>query len=142
MTDRIHLDNVKRDIFDRALVMMGEFYQAFGRSLEPSFVAEIHAARALDLDLHASPNHPGWDAVSRSGKRYEIKYRGAPTKNVDLNSFDFDYLVLVELDDAYQLTGLWSMTADQARGIFVPRPKFRKYQTTVARFKQIAERVR
>jgi hypothetical protein len=140
MTDYIHLDDAKRDVFERALVMMGEFYQVFGRSLTPHFVAEIQAARALDLDLYATPNHPSCDAVSRSGERYEIKYRSA--QNVDLKSFDFDYLVLVELDDAYQLTGLWRMTADQAREIFVSRPKFLKYQTTVAKFKQIAERVR
>lgn len=39
--------------------------------------------------------------------RYQIKFRSVGTLNVDLNNFDFDFLVLVNLDDDLSLAGLW-----------------------------------
>jgi hypothetical protein len=54
-------------------------------------------------------------------------------QNVDLNNFDFDYLVLVILDDEYHLAELWRTTVSEAREIFTWREKHRKYQATQAK---------
>ena len=138
----IELDNHRTKEFEDAVAAMAAFRRTFGRNLDPSFIAELYAAKELGLELRAGPNEPGFDAVDSDGYRYEIKHRSPTTLNIDVNSFEFDYLVLVELDDACLLAGVWRITETQARQLFVFREKYRKYQTTQVKVKRVAERLR
>lgn len=136
------MDKERLAAFEAVLPAISAFKRAFGRDLSADFVAELYAAREFDLELPSRRNEPGFDAVDGNGRRYQVKFRSPGTQNVDANSFDFDYMVLVNLDDDYALTGLWRMDRTAAEGIFVHRPDYRKWQATQARFKQTAERIR
>ncbi len=137
----IKLDQPRIQALEQAINAMAKFKHAFHRELTPDFVAELYVARELNLQLRDGPNEKGYDAIGEDGKRYEIKERNA--QNVDLNGYDFDFVVLVNLDDNYQLFGMWKMGVETARKIFVWRgDKFRKFQTTQVKFKQNAERIR
>lgn len=61
---------------------------------------------------------------------------------MDVNNFNFDFLILVNLDDQYHVKGMWKLTNEEAQKIFVFREKFRKYQTTQDKFKANALRIR
>lgn len=112
-------DEYTRQVFDEALMAMRRFKEVFGRSLDHGFVAELHAARELGLTIVDGMNEPGFDAADRAGTRYQIKSRSLAATSVDVNNFDFDLLVLINMDDDYQLQGMWSITAAQAQEIFV-----------------------
>jgi hypothetical protein len=128
--------------FERALTAMAEFKQVFGRSLDSAFIAELYAEKELDLKLCSGINTKGYDLHGPNGERYQIKFRNAQTRHVDCNNFDFDYLVLVNLDDKYQLIGMWRITSAQAQKVFTQRENYNKYQARQADIKAIAERVR
>ena len=133
------LDEQSWAAFEAAIAAMARFRTIFGRDLQPSFVAELYAAKELGLKVNLAGNEPGHDAVDRLGMRYQVKYRSPETLNVDVNNFDFDYLVLVNLDAEYRLRGMWRITTEQAEAAFVWREKFRKYQATQASVKRVAE---
>jgi hypothetical protein len=141
MRGGIGLSDREYRVFEDALRVMAEFSETFGRPLEPSFVAELHVASRLRLKICDEVNRPGYDALDADGRRYQIKYRSVTTANVDVNNFEFDELVLVNLGNDYRLKGMWRMTVDQARTIFVRRDDFRKYQATQKKFKKTAERI-
>lgn len=61
---------------------------------------------------------------------------------VALNNFDFDFLVLVNLDENYRPTGIWKLSVARAQEILVYREKFRKYQSTQDNVKKHAEKIR
>ena len=82
---------------------------------------------------------PGFDLVSNEGTRYQVKVRTPSTLNVDVNNFDFDYLILVNLSDDYRMTGIWRLGVDKARSLFTHREKFRKHQATQKAVKDAAE---
>lgn len=134
------LDPDKLRAFDVAIKSMSDFKRVFGRDLKPDFIAELYVARELNLDLVDAPNEPGYDAIGPDGMRFQVKQRNA--QNVDLNNFNFDFLVLVNLDDNYELLGMWRMTCDRAKSVFVWRDKYRKYQTTQDKVKAHADRIR
>lgn len=136
--DTINISDHQAQVLEKSIRAMTEFKAVFGRGLSGDFAAELHAAKAFHLRV-LGLNQPGYDALGQNGERYQIKYRSAATQNVDVNSFDFDYLVLVNLDEEYHLTGLWRITASQARDIFTPRVKFRKHQATQNKIKSIGE---
>lgn len=136
----IILDQKQLEALEVATAAMAQFRRAFGRDLRPDFIAELYAARELALVVSERPNEPGYDAIGPDGKRYEIKYRSA--QNVDVNNFDFDYLILVNLDDDYRLTGMWRIPCEVARQIFQYREKFNKYQVTQDKLKAHAQRIR
>lgn len=136
----ITLDEEKQGIFEKAIEVMAEFRNVFGRELKPDVIAELYVARELNLKLMDGPNAPGYDGVDTLGQRYEIKERMA--QNVDLNNFDFDFLILVNLDDFYRVKGMWKLSKEMAEKIFVWREKFRKYQTTQDKVKSHAHRIR
>jgi hypothetical protein len=138
----IRLDDSKRAAIDAILPAIAAFRRAFGRDITPAFLGELYAARELALELADCSNEHGCDALDRAGRRYQIKYRNQSTGNVDVNNFDFDQLVLVNLDDAYVPTGMWSMPVDQAKAVFVHREKFRKYQVAQKTFKKLAAKLR
>lgn len=141
MENRIQLDKAKLEVFKNAIAAMVDFKSVFHRDLELSFVAELYAAEKLELAINIGKTERGFDAIDKSGKRYEIKCRSLATLNVDVNNFDFDYLILVNLDDNYRLIEMWRITSNQAKEIFTFREKFRKYQATQKALKNFAKRI-
>lgn len=137
---RIQMDAERSRVFRNMISAMAEFKSVFQRDVDKSFVAELYTAEKFGLKINSKENEPGFDAIDVTGKRYEIKYR-KPTSILDINNFDFDYIVLVNLDDNYQLTGMWLATANQAKEISSWREGYRKYQATQTKFKRIAEKV-
>jgi len=141
MLNLIKLNEKKIEVFKNAIATMANFKKVFNRDLNPAFIAELYAAEKLDLGINPAATERGFDALDSESKRYEIKYRRLDTQNVDANNFNFDYMILANLDDDYRLVGMWRINTDQARQIFLSRERFRKYQTTQAKFKSIAERI-
>ena len=138
----IRFDPQRTQVFVKVLPAIAEFKKAFGRDIKPDFIAELYIARELGLEIPDKQTEMGYDAIGPDGKRYQTKHRSIKTLNVDLNNFNFDVLVLVNLDDEYQLTGMWSITDTQAKSVFKKREKFRKYQATQDQVKAIAKRIR
>jgi hypothetical protein len=136
----IIVNDTRRRAFENSIRAMADFKTAFGRGLSSDFVAELYVADELGLtvvDAHQS----GYGALGSGGERYQVKFRSDQTQNVDLNNFDFDYLVLVNLDENFQLVGMWRITTAQAREIFVERANFRKYQASQKGIKNIGEQI-
>jgi hypothetical protein len=119
-----------RETIDLAVEALVRFKRDFNRDLSPSVLAELYVARELGLVPVDLCNHPGYDMLGDDGKRYQVKQRGENVLNVDVNNFDVDYLMLVNLGDDYVLKGMWRLHVDDARKLFVFREKFRKYQAT------------
>lgn len=136
------LDDQRWRIFEQALPVMAEFERSFGRKLSADFVAELYVARELGLTLSDAANNPGYDALDGTGKRYQVKRRDPATLNVDVNNFEFDYVVLVNLDRDYRLAGMWLMPMATAEHLFTLRERYRKYQVTQTLFKRKAKQVR
>ena len=135
------MERKEREIIEIALRALADFKREFGRDLTPSLLAELYVALKLDLAPATQGNQAGFDLIATDGKRFQVKQRDPATLNLDINSFDFDYLVLVNLADDYSLLGLWKMHVNEARKIFRHREKFRKYQATQKAFKDLAERI-
>jgi len=138
----IRLADERRTLFEGLLPHLAAFKRAFGRGVSADFIAELYAARELDLELPDGGCQPGCDATDASGKRYQIKCRQAGTLNVDISNFAFDVLVLVNLDESYMLSGMWSLPVDRVRELCAFRAKFRKYQVTQNRLKREAARLK
>jgi hypothetical protein len=120
----------KRETINLAVEALIRFKQEFKRDLTPSVLAELYVARELGLVPAELCNHPGYDLLGDDGKRYQVKQRGENVLNVDVNNFDFDYLVLVNLGENYALKGIWCLSVVEAQKLFVFWEKFRKYQAT------------
>lgn len=135
------MDEQTRDVLKTAVKALADFKRIFGRDLTPSLLAEMYTALDLDLRLPDRRNEPGFDLVASDGMRYQVKQRDPETLNVDINNFDFDYLVLVNLDVDYGLLGMWKLDVERAREIFRFREKFRKYQATQKVLKEAAQRI-
>jgi uncharacterized protein (DUF433 family) len=133
------IDPQRARVLLQAKQSIAEFRVEFGREPSRSYVAELYAAQVLGLRINSNPFEAGCDATDDFGKKYEIKLRSA--RNVDLNSLDCDYIVLVNMSYDLNVTGMWLMPAERAREIFVWRSSFRKFQTTQVRFKRNAERI-
>ena len=136
----IVVDQSRKLAFEQSIKAMADFKAAFGRGLSSDFVAELYAANAFGLRI-VELNQSGYDALSANNERYQVKFRSAQTLNVDINNFDFDYLILVNLDEDYQLVGMWRITLAQAKEIFAERVKFRKYQATQSKIKSVGDLV-
>ena len=141
VVDIISLTPQHLEAFEKALQAMAEFKHLFGRPLDEAVVAEIYVAKSLGLGMSHKINEQGYDLISPRGERYQVKYRGARTRNVEVNNFDFDYLVLVNLDEDYRLMGMWCLPVEEARRIFAFRSKFRKYQCAQEKVKAHAKRI-
>lgn len=83
-------------------------------------------------------NTRGFDLRGTDGTRYQVKGRDVTTLNVDINYFDFDYLVLVNLSEDYRPSGMWKVSAEKLRTLCAARGDFRKFQLTQKAFKQTA----
>ena len=134
------LDREQKQAFESAVRAMAEFKRVFGRHLAPDIIAELYTAEEFGLELVDRPNEPGHDAVAADGKRYQVKYRNA--QNVDLKNFDFDFLVLVNLDDDYKLLNMWLLSADETRLIFTWREGHQKFQAPQKKVKARAKCIR
>jgi hypothetical protein len=117
-----------------------KFRRAFSKGFTEALLAEFYAAQHLHLSL-CEGNAQGYDAVGPAGERYQVKFRSVGTLNVDVNNFDFDFLVLVNLDDDLSLAGLWLIGQDEIRSTFAHRPDFRKFQITQSKLKGMATKV-
>lgn len=126
----------------QAQAAMAAFRSTFGVDLSVGALGEVLAAVELNLTLTDQTTTPGYDATDQDGTRYQIKCRADTTPNVDMNNFDFDYLVLVNLDASYQVREIWRITAEQAQAITTERTRHHRYQTTQAKIKEIGVRIR
>lgn len=131
----------KRETIKIAVEALVRFKREFNRDLAPSVLAELYVARELGLVPAELRNHPGYDLLGDEGKRYQVKQRGENVLNVDVNSFDFDYLMLVNLGEDYALKGIWCLSVGEAQKLFVFREKFRKYQATQKVVKASSQRL-
>lgn len=116
------------------------FWRAFGKGFSEGLLAEVYVAQNLGLRL-CEGNVQGFDAVSATGERFQIKHRSTGTLNLDINNFDFDQIVLVNLKDDLSVAGMWIASRQDVEQAFVLREKFRKLQVTQSRFKSIAKRL-
>jgi hypothetical protein len=114
------------------------FRTKFGVDLNFSNLCEIYVALQLALPMPVRGNTKGFDLRGNDGTRYQVKGRGETTQNVDINNFDFDYVVLVNLSEDYLPTGMWKLSMDNFRSLCADRGKFRKFQLTQKAFKQAA----
>jgi hypothetical protein len=130
----------KRAAIEIAVKALVAFKHEFNCELTPAILAELYVALALDLSPRRSCN-PGFDVMGKDGSRYQVKQRSADVLNVDVNNFDFDFLVLVNLADDYRLEGMWRLPVETARTLLVHREKFRKHQATQKAIKAKAERL-
>ena len=136
------LHDSQKAAIEIAVQALVRFKREFNRDLTPSVLAELYVALEFDLVPAQLCNHPGFDLTGSDGKRYQVKQRGSEVLNVDVNNFDFDYLVLVNLGDDYALKGMWRLPVEAAQKLFVFREKFRKYQATQKAVKANAEPVK
>jgi hypothetical protein len=138
----IKLTKEHLNVFDKALSVMAEFKNAFRRNLGPDMIAEIYVAKELSLNICVG-NKPGYDLVGPDNYRYQVKFRDANTQNIDINNFDFDFIVLVNLkEEDFTLKGMWLLTQPAAQSIFSTREKYNKHQVTQKKFKEIAKKIR
>ncbi|HSY64920.1 MAG TPA: hypothetical protein VK829_09985 [Terriglobales bacterium] len=114
------------------------FRTKFGVELSFSNLCEIYVALQLGLPMPRKGNTKGFDLQGSDGARYQVKGRDASVLNVDINNFDFDYMVLVNLSDDYRPLGMWKLEAETIRASSAERGKFHKYQLTQKAFKQAA----
>lgn len=117
---------------------MQSFRMKFGVELSFSRLCEIYAALQLGLPMPVCGNTKGFDLRGTDGARYQVKARNSATLNLDINNFDFDYMVLVNVSDDYRPAGMWKLGVDRIRALSAERGKFRKYQLTQKAFKQAA----
>ena len=136
------LDEQAWQVFDTTLSALQAFAQTFGKPPNVGFIAELHVIRHLGLALPVDNNQAGYDAIAPDGTRYQVKYRADGTPIVDMNNFDFDYLVLVNLDGTYQVSGMWRIHVNTVEPLTTYREKFRKYQTTQYKIKTYSERLK
>ncbi|HLM83358.1 MAG TPA: hypothetical protein VK302_22350 [Terriglobales bacterium] len=114
------------------------FRTKFGVDLSYSNLCEIYVALQLGLPMPSRGNTRGFDLRGADGTRYQVKGRDATVLNVDINNFDFDYVVLVNLTDDYRPLGMWKLSVALARQLAVDRGKFNKFQLTQRAFKRAA----
>jgi len=114
------------------------FRTKFGVELSFSNLCEIYVALQLGLPMPSKGNTRGFDLRGSDGTRYQVKGRDASVLNVDINNFEFDFLVLVNLTDDYRPLGMWKLSVDRARELAADRGKYNKFQLTQKAFKQAA----
>ena len=131
------MDQNQREALTQSFAAMADFKRAFGKDLSPAALTEVLVAEHLGLTIDPRTNNPGFDARSQTGDRYQIKYRAVGTKKVYVNNFEFDFVVLVNLDENYQISGTWQM--DQKTALQEFKPQANKFRITQDRFKSIAQ---
>lgn len=129
------LSTKQKNTLNNALQAMINFENEFGKRLEISSISELLVADKLNLSIARRKNQPGYDAMDGYRNRYQIKFRADSTQNVDVNNFDFDHLILVNMNDEYQISGIWKLPVSLAKELFSYREKHRKYQASQKKVK-------
>jgi len=139
----MQLDEHKQMVFQSTLAAMQQFQETFGMKPSPDAIAELHVAMHLGLTLPDQVDHPGFDALAEDGTRYQIKERALSTNMVDMNNFDFDFIVLVNLDDSYQVAGMWQLSVEEVQALAAHRQYdgISKYQISQSVFKKNARQL-
>ena len=138
-TKQLAVGDPKQTAIRNAVQALVQFKREFGRDLTVELLAELYVALELDLLPVSAPNQRGFDLIGADGQRYQVKQRRPDVLNVDVNNFEFDFLVLVNLTDDYRVRGMWQLPVEKARALFAHREKFRKYQATQKSVKRNAE---
>jgi hypothetical protein len=139
-------------ILERARAAAVAYYRVTGKPLGiTGEVGEYEAARLLDLSL-ADAREPGFDAVDRAGRKYQIKSRAIPEARgrksrsvgqIKLNH-EWDAVLLVLLDEQFRPTEIWAaerpviIKAIQAPG---SRARNERGALAVSKFKSIGRLV-
>lgn len=135
--EAIELEDHNLRVFDDVVKAMAEFRAVFERGLNIRIAAELYAAEVLHLKV-LGLNKPGYDALGPQNERYQIKCPATQSPHVYTNSLDFDFFILVNLDE-FQLQGLWRMSREQAEQVFSEREDPSKFWATQDQIKSHAE---
>ena len=135
----IHMTASEEVVLKDARAATAAFRRTFGCELRPESLAEVYVASRLNLTL-IHGNNPGFDGTAPNGDRYQIKYR-ASGSIVDMNNFEFDYMVLVNMNVDYEVTGMYRVAQQQVRDNCTHREKYRRWQISQAKFIDIADRL-
>lgn len=93
----------------------------------------------LGLTLNTDPQVPGYDALDKNGKKYQIKSRRVDHNGGKIGKFSkhkFDFAILVILDENYKISEVYKTSYKKLESILgINRsPSFSK-------FKKISERI-
>jgi hypothetical protein len=133
------MDNDDIKVLKQSADAMQRFHRRFGLDLSDSKLCEVYVALRFDLPLPGCGNVKGYDLQSSDGTRYQVKCRGAGTLNLDLNNFEFDFVVLVNLSEDFLPAEMWKLGVEKARVLAADRGKFRKFQIRQRAFKSAAD---
>jgi hypothetical protein len=111
----------------------------FGKDLTPDMIPELHAALALELLPTPVPYEAELGLQDENGKRYLVKACTANARRVDVYTWDFDYLVLVNLADDYTLQGMWRLPIQRAAPLFTRRADHPRSRALQSKLKANAE---
>lgn len=147
----VSLDKIA-PLLDAARDAATAYYRLTGKPLGiTGEIGEYEAAKLLGLKL-ASARTPGYDAIWPDGRRIQIKARMFP-RNKPLGgqrmgsikrTSDFETVMLVMLDEAYQPWGIWEAVREVVcRELDLPGSKSRNERgaLAVAKFISIATEV-
>ena len=135
-----------RKIRDVAL----EFRKKYGRNLATGFLGELYACEVLGLKLAENPNQKGYDAEDEDGKRYQIKTRcsmrgSGVNPRGRMGRFrrpdDFDYALLVLLDDKYDLKEIWKAELNEELRKAIQEDQTKYSGMHIYRFIKLARKV-
>ena len=132
--------NTSEILIQSGAAMQG-FRRKFGVELSNSQLCEVYVALQFGLPFPDCRNVKGYDLRSVDGTRYQVKCRSAETLNLDLNNFEFDFVVLVNLAENYLPVGMWRLGVEKARALAAERGKFRKFRFTQKAFKNAADAI-
>lgn len=109
---------VKREIVEVIIAQLkplaAKYYQVTGKPFNGTGeIGEQEVARLLDLEL-APARTPGYDAIDRDGRKYQIKARSLDAKSRDKNQAtgglidgDWDAALLVIMDENFDMLEIW-----------------------------------
>ena len=145
----------EREILHDVKTLAIEYYERTGKPLGVTGeIAEFEAAEKLGLEL-AEARATGFDATRRKGRRTQTvqikgrrildgkpRYAGRVSK-IDLSK-PFDVVVLVLLDERYEVVEIWEAERDTVEArIRAPGSKARNERGSlgISQFRSIAQRV-
>ena len=139
-------------VLDRARAVANEYYQLTGRPLGiTGEMGEYQAARLLGLEL-APARAPGYDAVDKSGRKFQVKTRcidaDSPRRAQRVGAIKLDHewhaVLLVLVDRKFDAVGIWEAGREEIMAaLAVPGSKARNERgaLAVSKFKSIGRQV-
>jgi hypothetical protein len=99
----------------------------------------------LGLSLIANPLSAGFDAIDRSGKRFQIKAKRAVNwegrykgRMSSFSKHDFDYAILAILDKSYEIRELYKVSRKK---LWPALNRYPRRNPPIAKFKTLSERI-